>query len=117
MLYEVITALEMVSAAKMRRAVASLLNMRPYAHSAWRILTNLARAFENYKHGFLEVREVRNILILVVASDRGLCGSFNSQLYKKIREQLQNPQNLKVNRIVITSYSIHYTKLYDWPCF
>ncbi len=92
-------AMEMVSAAKMRRAVASLLNMRPYAHSAWRILTNLARAFENYKHGFLEVREVRNILILVVASDRGLCGSFNSQLYKKIREQLQNPQNLKVNRI------------------
>ncbi|KKT88353.1 MAG: ATP synthase gamma chain [Candidatus Moranbacteria bacterium GW2011_GWC2_45_10] len=89
----------MVSAAKMRRAVSSVLGLRPYAHSAWSVLTNLARAFENYKHGFLEVREVKNILVVVVASDRGLCGSFNTQIFKKLREEILNPAKLKVNRI------------------
>ncbi|HAV11484.1 MAG TPA: ATP synthase F1 subunit gamma [Candidatus Moranbacteria bacterium] len=92
-------AMEMVSAAKMRRAVSSVLGLRPYAHSAWSVLTNLARAFENYKHGFLEVREVKNILVVVVASDRGLCGSFNTQIFKKLREEILNPAKLKVNRI------------------
>lgn len=92
-------AMEMVSAAKMRRAVASVLGLRPYAHSAWRVLTNLARAFEKYKHGFLEIREVGKILIVVVGSDRGLCGSFNSQIYKKIKEEVANPEKLKINRI------------------
>ncbi|KKT94650.1 MAG: ATP synthase gamma chain [Parcubacteria group bacterium GW2011_GWC1_45_14] len=91
--------MEMVSAAKMRRAVSSVLGLRPYAHSAWSVLTNLARAFENYKHGFLEVREVKNILVVVVASDRGLCGSFNTQIFKKLREEILNPAKLKVNRI------------------
>ncbi|KKU55134.1 MAG: ATP synthase gamma chain [Candidatus Moranbacteria bacterium GW2011_GWE1_49_15] len=92
-------AMEMVSAAKMRRAVSSVLGLRPYAHLAWSVLTNLARAFENYKHGFLEIREVRNILVVVVASDRGLCGSFNTQIYKKLKEQIAHPESLKVNRV------------------
>lgn len=93
-------AMEMVSAAKMRRAVASVLGIRPYAHSAWSVLTNLARAFEqSLGHGFLEVRPVRSVLMIVVASDRGLCGSFNTQVAKKIKEEILNPEKLKVNRI------------------
>ncbi|NTV41030.1 MAG: F0F1 ATP synthase subunit gamma, partial [Candidatus Moranbacteria bacterium] len=40
-------AMEMVSAAKMRRAVSSVLAIRPYAHAAWSVLTNLSKAFEN----------------------------------------------------------------------
>lgn len=93
-------AMEMVSAAKMRRAVASVLGIRPYAHSAWSVLTNLARAFENSEgQGFLEVREVKNVLMIVITSSRGLCGSFNSQVAKKIKEEILNPEKLKVNRI------------------
>ncbi len=92
-------AMEMVAAAKMRRAVSQVLQVRPYAYSAWNVLTNLARAFEGYKKGFLEMREVKNILAIVVASNRGLCGSFNSQIFKKIREELRNPERLKINRI------------------
>ena len=42
-------AMEMVAASKMRRAVAAVLAIRPYAHSAWSVLTNMARAFENYE--------------------------------------------------------------------
>lgn len=92
-------AMEMVSAAKMRKAVKQVLQVRPYAYSAWNVLTNLARAFEGYKKGLLEVREVKNILAIVVASNRGLCGSFNSQIFKKIKEEINNPEKLMINRI------------------
>lgn len=92
-------AMEMVSAAKMRKAIASVLAIRPYAKSAWSVLTNLSRAFENYQTGLLEVREVKKVLIILVSSNRGLCGSFNSQLAKKIKEELANPEKLKINRV------------------
>jgi F-type H+-transporting ATPase subunit gamma len=92
-------AMEMVSAAKMRRAVASVLGVRPYAHAAWSVLTNLARAFENAEQGLLAVRPVCNVLFVVVTSDRGLCGSFNTQIAKKIREEIANPEKLLINRI------------------
>jgi F-type H+-transporting ATPase subunit gamma len=93
-------AMEMVSAAKMRRAVSSVQAIRPYAHSAWSVLTNLARAFSSYNKGLLEVREVKAVLLIVIASNRGLCGSFNANIVKKIRAELANPDRLKINRTV-----------------
>lgn len=91
--------MEMVSAAKMRKSVSSVLRVRDYAKSAWSVLANLARAFEKYEYGLLAKREVKNILMIVVASNRGLCGSFNSQIGRKVKEELENPQKLKINRI------------------
>ncbi len=92
-------AMEMVSAAKMRKSTESVLKIREYAHSAWSVLTNLARAFENYKYGLLAVRPVKKVLIIVVTSNRGLCGSFNAQIIKKIKKEITKPASLKVNRI------------------
>lgn len=92
-------AMEMVSAAKMRRAVSSVLGIRPYAHAAWNVLTNLAAAFENAELGLLQVREVRSVLMVVVTSNRGLCGSFNTQVAKKIKEEIASPEKLRINRI------------------
>jgi len=92
-------AMEMVAASKMRRAVTSVLAIRPYAHSAWSVLTNMARAFENYPLDLLDVREVKNICIIVITSNRGLCGGFNSQLLRKVINQVKKPTLLKVNRV------------------
>lgn len=91
-------AMEMVSAAKMRKSVASVLAIRPYAHAAWSVLTNLSRAFSQNERGLLEVREVKKVLAIVVTSNRGLCGAFNSQVAKKIRDEIAHPENLKINR-------------------
>lgn len=91
-------AMEMVAAAKMRKAVAAALAIRPYAHSAWRILTNLSRAFSETDNKLLEVREVKKMLAIVIASNRGLCGSFNAQIMRKIREQVNDPKMLLINR-------------------
>ena len=92
-------AMEMVSAAKMRRAVKGVLHVRPYAHSAWSVLNNLSRAFKEEKSGFLEVRRVKHVLVILITSNKGLCGSYNTQIIKKIKEQLENPEKLMTNRI------------------
>ena len=91
-------AMEMVSAAKMRKASASVLSIRPYAHAAWEVLTNLSRAFAEYNSGLLEVREVKKVLAVVITSNRGLCGAFNYQIMKKITQELEHPERLKINR-------------------
>ena len=92
-------AMEMVSAAKMRKSTEQVLRIRPYAHAAWSVLTNLARSFEQYTHGLLEVREVKNVLVIAITSNRGLCGSFNTHIMKKVHEEIKNPKKLKINRI------------------
>jgi F-type H+-transporting ATPase subunit gamma len=48
--------------------------------------------------GLLEVREVKSVLMIIVASDRGQCGSFNAQIAKKIKEEILHPERLKLNR-------------------
>lgn len=99
--------MEMVSSAKMRKAVQSVLQIRPYAGSAWKVLTNLSEVTDGYTGRparYPAVRdsdagvEVKKILIVLVASNRGLCGAFNSQIYKTIREEVNNPERLKVQR-------------------
>lgn len=92
-------AMEMVSAAKMRRAVKGVLHIRPYAHSAWNVLQNLNRAFKEADSKFLEVRRVKHILVILITSNKGLCGSYNTQILKKLKEELHNPEKLMVNRI------------------
>ncbi len=100
-------AMEMVSAAKMRKSTDRVLQIRAYAHAAWSVLTNLARSFDQYNHGLLEVREVKNVLIVAITSNRGLCGSFNAQIMKKIREEIASPASLKINRIGTRTIQSH----------
>lgn len=83
----------------MRRAIKGVLHIRPYAYSAWNVLQNLSRAFKREKKGFLEVRKVKNILVILITSNKGLCGSYNTQIFKKIKEEINNPERLMVNRV------------------
>ncbi len=92
-------AMEMVSAAKMKKEVDNVFSIRDYAYSAWNILSYLSGNFEKYKNKLLEIREVRKILVVVLTSNRGLCGSFNTQLLKKLMEQVKNPSLMKINRV------------------
>ncbi len=91
-------AMEVVAAAKMRKAVDSALNTRTYARTAWNLLVNLSKIQEK-KIPLLEIRPVKKLLMIVITSNRGLCGSFNSNLIKKITKQLENPQNIAKQRI------------------
>ena len=75
-------AMKMVSAAKFRKAQQRMLEMRPYAERMNGILSSLASGAEGETHPLLMVRPRRNIEVLVLTSDRGLCGAFNTNIMK-----------------------------------
>lgn len=92
-------AMEMVSASKMKKEIKRVLQVREYARASWGVLTNLSKAFGRLSHGLLEVREVKRVLVVLITSNRGLCGAYNAQIIRKITQQVENPKLLKINRI------------------
>ncbi len=77
-------AMRMVAAAKMRKAQEAISSARPYFKKMNEVLTNLVENIgEEYSHPLIQKRaEVKNIAVIIVGSDRGLCGSFNNNLFK-----------------------------------
>ncbi len=89
---QITKAMKMVSATKLRKAQQAITQMRPYADKLNGILVNLAEAAKDEQslQGYFEHREVKNVLLVVNSSDRGLCGGFNSNVIKEVRNLLQN---------------------------
>lgn len=77
-------AMELVSAAKMRRAVSSVLGTRPFANLAFETVQSVARVTDPSMHPLLRKQEgATKVLLLLITSDRGLCGGFNARMLKE----------------------------------
>ncbi len=81
-------AMEVVAATKMRRAQELAINSRPYSWAALELLSKLG-GHKTLKTPLLEEREVKNTLVVIVSSDRGLVGSFNNQVFRTIGEYIK----------------------------
>ncbi len=81
-------AMEMVAASKMRKTKDRMLATRPYSKKMGQIIRHLAQANPEYKHPFLIQRELKRVGIIVISSDRGLCGGLNSNLFRKTLTQI-----------------------------
>lgn len=79
---QITKTMEMVSAAKLRRAQTTVESARPYATQLLEVLGNLARASGDAMHPAFARREVKNRLVILITSDRGLCGAFNANLIR-----------------------------------
>ena len=79
---QITKAMKMVSAAKLRRAQENIVAARPYARKLGQVLQSLAGNLQGDLHPLLEKRESGKLLLIVVTSDRGLCGGFNANLCK-----------------------------------
>jgi len=81
---QITKAMKMVAAAKLRRAQDSILQMRPYAQKLTAIINNITASVndDSLSTKYAEEREVNNVLLVVQTSDRGLCGAFNSSIFK-----------------------------------
>lgn len=90
-------AMEMVAAAKMRKATEAALNTRTYATMAWDLLVSLSKV-QKEKLPLLEVRPVKKLLVVLITSNRGLCGSFNSNIIRKTSAELKDPKNISRQR-------------------
>lgn len=83
-------AMRMVAAAKLRRAQDAITAARPYANQLQKILSNLATAETDFVHPYFESREVlQSVMLIVVTSDRGLCGGFNTNILRAARERME----------------------------
>lgn len=81
---QITKAMKLVSATKLRKAQNAITQMRPYATKLNGILGNLADSIDvDSLNVYFNTREVKNVLLVVISSDRGLCGSFNSNIIKK----------------------------------
>ena len=89
---QITKAMKMVSATKLRKAQQAITQMRPYADKLNGILMNLADSAKDEQElqGYFEHRELKNVLLIVNSSDRGLCGGFNSNITKEVRNLLSN---------------------------
>lgn len=86
---QITKAMKMVAAARLRRAQEAILNFRPFANTISNLLNQLFSYTENYENVLLRVRDPKKITVVVVTSDRGLCGSFNSNLLRYTEELLK----------------------------
>src|SRR6056300_495101 len=76
-------AMEMVAASKMRKAQDRMSSARPYADKMRNVVSHIAHANAEYRHPFLIEREVKRIGLILVTSDRGLCGGLNANLFRQ----------------------------------
>ncbi|MBK1671942.1 F0F1 ATP synthase subunit gamma [Ectothiorhodospira shaposhnikovii] len=86
-------AMEMVAASKMRKAQDRMLATRPYADKIRQVMGHVAMAHAEYRHPYLEEREVKRVGIIVVSTDRGLCGGLNINLFKKTVQTMTEWRN------------------------
>ena len=82
---QITSAMKMVSAAKLKRAQDAIVQLRPYANKLRDILQNISSTLDADAGGKLtQQREVKNLLLIAITSNRGLCGAFNSNVIKKV---------------------------------
>jgi F-type H+-transporting ATPase subunit gamma len=86
---KITSAMKMVSASKLRKAQMAILNLRPYANKLNEILHNLSGTADSMEASPLfQAREVNHVSIVVISSNRGMCGAFNSNIVKKVEAML-----------------------------
>ncbi len=80
---QITSAMKMVSAAKLKRATDAITQMRPYAETLQGILANLSESLDVSENDFGVQRAQKNVLLVAITSNRGLCGAFNNNIIKR----------------------------------
>jgi F-type H+-transporting ATPase subunit gamma len=81
---QITKAMQMVAASKMRKAQQAAIDVRPFVQLLYRIQRTATTRVREFKHPLLEVRQVRKRAVILVASDKGLCGALNSNLFRLV---------------------------------
>lgn len=86
---KITSAMEMVAASKMKKAQERMTSGRPYAQSMKKVIGHIASGNLDYRHPFLEEREVNNVGFIVISTDRGLCGGLNTNEFKAVSKHIK----------------------------
>ena len=100
---QITSAMKLVSAAKLKKAQDAITKMRPYSNKLTEILQNLSQSMDASEGIYSKQREVKSVLLVIVTSNRGLCGAFNANVIKRANwaiehqyKQIQQEGNLHV---------------------
>ncbi|MCR1836536.1 F0F1 ATP synthase subunit gamma [Rodentibacter caecimuris] len=89
-------AMEMVATSKMRKTQDRMAASRPYSETIRNVISHVSKANIDYKHPFLVEREIKKVGVLVISTDRGMCGGLNINLFKNVIAEIKQWKNLGV---------------------
>lgn len=105
-------AMEMVAASKMRKTQDRMVKAIPYAKEILKVINHVAKANSEYKHPYMETREIKRVGYIIISTDRGLCGGLNSNLLKTAIKSIkgQMDKNIEVDLCLIGSKAMQFFK-------
>lgn len=86
---KITSAMEMVAASKMKKAQQRMATGRPYAQNMLKVIGHIANGNLEYRHPYLEEREVKRVGYIVISTDRGLCGGLNTNEFKMVTQEVK----------------------------
>ncbi|CAH6852415.1 ATP synthase F1 complex subunit gamma [Vibrio chagasii] len=107
---KITSAMEMVAASKMRKVQDNMTQTRPYAENMRKVISHVASGSLEYQHPYLQQREPKRVAYIIISSDRGLCGGLNSNLFKKVLEEMEqwSAKGVEVETTLIGSKAISF---------
>jgi len=112
---QITNAMEKVAVARLHRAQVKAEQSHRYAEKLSKILDHLAQSSSDFNHPFFVPREVKKTGMVIVAADRGLCGSYNSSLFCKADKILKNYTPANVELILIGRKAVNHYQHKKWP--
>jgi F-type H+-transporting ATPase subunit gamma len=111
---QITRAMKMVAAAKLRKAQENILAARPYAHQIDEMIRHLLVQVELTNIPLLAVRPSQRVTMLVVSGDRGLCGSFNSNIIKKVLQQIDSHRDKEISLVCVGKKGFDFFRKRDY---
>jgi F-type H+-transporting ATPase subunit gamma len=111
---QITKTMEMVASARLRKAQIQIESFRPYAHKMQEMLAHLSEALGTVEHPFFENREIRKTTLVVFATDRGLCGSYNSNIFRRANLWVADHPDEDVSLVLIGKKAINFYKRRDY---
>lgn len=112
---QITKTMQMVAASRLKKADEKLRQAKPYYAAMERILAHLAQSSPDLAHPFFQPREVKTIGLVVVTSDRGLCGAYNANVIARAESFLKETRTAPVKLILIGKKGYDHFKTRDWP--
>jgi len=111
---KITSAMEMVAASKMRKAQDRMSASKPYAKRIRAVINHLAQGNSEYRHNYLEDREISRVGFIFISSDRGLCGGLNNNMFKKALLEMKqwSEKDIEIDLSLIGSKAIAFFKNY-----
>lgn len=109
---QITKAMEMIASIKMQKAVRAAVNTRSYTQNIWNMFERMAGLVLPKDHPLIAQREVKNTAIILVTSDRGLCGSYNGEIIKKFVQFAKEESPADYDVIAIGKRGAEYVKRY-----